>query len=310
MDRDKALRAYLVALVLYGTNGIVASYISGLDSTQVVMMRTMLGSLVLIPVFLLLGGRPSFSTHTRACALTALSGVFMGFCWMAMYEAYREIGVGMTSMLYCCGPAILMALTPVIFHERLTWNRVAGMALVLAGAVLLSLNGLGSGGSAWGYFCGVLTPLFYVVLIVLYKKAGPLDGTEAPTLQLLCSFLTVLVFLIIARDVPAGIDRDDLLPVLVLGFINTGVGCLLYFGSIRHLDAQTVAICDYLEPGSAVLFSVIILSEPIDAFRIAGLLLIIAGVLVGEVLGRRRAAVPEASSESNRYSYRRPPGQC
>ena len=55
---------------------------------------------------------------------------------MCLYEGYVRIGVGMASLLYYCGPVIVMVLSPLLFHERLTRAKLLGFAAVFA-AVLL-----------------------------------------------------------------------------------------------------------------------------------------------------------------------------
>ena len=44
------------------------------------------------------------------------------------------------------------------------------------------------------------------------------------------------------------IPQGDLVPVLLLGLVNTGVGCYLYFSAISRLQVQTVAQhCGFLD---------------------------------------------------------------
>ena len=79
------------------------------------------------------------------------------------------------------------------------------------------------------------------------------------------------------------IDTQSIIPILVLGFLNTGIGCYFYFLSIGKLPVQTVAICGYLEPLSAVVFSVIFLKETMLPIQIFGAVLIIGGAILGEI---------------------------
>ena len=55
---------------------------------------------------------------------------------MCLYEGYVRNGVGMASLLYYCGPVIVMVLSPLLFHEQLTHAKLLGFAAVFA-AVLL-----------------------------------------------------------------------------------------------------------------------------------------------------------------------------
>ena len=71
---------------------------------------------------------------------------------------------------------------------------------------------------------------------------------------------------------------------LALGFVNTGIGCFLYFSSLSMLPVQTVAVCGYLEPLSAVLFAALLLGEKMTALQITGGICIIDGAMIGELM--------------------------
>jgi drug/metabolite transporter (DMT)-like permease len=64
--------------------------------------------------------------------------------------------------------------------------------------------------------------------------------------------------------------------------VNTGIGCYLYFSSISNLPVQTVAVCGYLEPLSAVLFAVVFLHESMTLLQTVGAVLILGGAVYGE----------------------------
>ena len=65
--------------------------------------------------------------------------------------------------------------------------------------------------------------------------------------------------------------------------LNTGAGCYFYFSSIGNLPVQTVAVCGYLEPLSAVIFSGIFLKETMLPVQMAGAVFIIGGAVYGEL---------------------------
>ena len=83
-----------------------------------------------------------------------------------------------------------------------------------------------------------------------------------------------------------------------LGVINTAIAFHLYFSSIGRLPVQRVAVCGYLEPLSAVAFSVILLHEAMTPTRALGACLIVGGALMAEVLGGRIAGGREASGRT------------
>ena len=82
---------------------------------------------------------------------------------------------------------------------------------------------------------------------------------ENAALQVTASFLTVTAFLVGSGEWPFAVISGDWPWILTLGLVNTALGCYLYFSSIQQLPVQTVAVCGYLEPLSAVGFSVVLL---------------------------------------------------
>ena len=72
--------------------------------------------------------------------------------------------------------------------------------------------------------------------------------------------------------------------ILVLGLVNTGIGCYLYFSPLSKLPVQTVAVCGYLEPLSAVLFAALLLGEKMSALQYIGAVCIIGGAMIGEII--------------------------
>ena len=74
---------------------------------------------------------------------------------MFLYEAYQQIGVSLSSLLYYCGPVIVMILSPIIFREKLTSPKLLGFATVLVGIFLVNGHAVGSS-NTWGFFCGAM----------------------------------------------------------------------------------------------------------------------------------------------------------
>ena len=97
---------------------------------------------------------------------------------MFLYEAYQQIGVSMASLLYYCGPVIVMVLSPLLFRERLTAPKLAGFLIVLADIVLVNGRAALGGGSAWGLLCGGLSAVLFAALL-LGEKLSPVQGIGA-----------------------------------------------------------------------------------------------------------------------------------
>ena len=272
----QAFIKYLLALLLFGTNGIVASRIS-LSSYEIVYLRTFIGSLFLIAMFLLSGHKITFYHHKKDFIFLILSGMAMGGSWMFLYEAYTQIGVSIASLAYYCGPIIVMILSPLLFKEKLTSGKILGFICVLAGLFLVNGRVLKSTDSPWGFICGIASALMYALMVIFNKKASSVKGLENSTVQLTVSFLTVALFVGMKQGFLIQIPSGSLLPIIFLGLVNTGIGCYLYFSSLSRIPVQTISVCGYLEPLSAVCFSAIFLKEQLSLLQFIGAILILGG---------------------------------
>ena len=277
---------YIFALLLFGSNGIIASLIH-LSSYEIVLLRTLIGSLLLIAIFFIAREKLTFYKYKTQSIFLAVSGIAMGTSWIFLYEAYDEIGVSLASLAYYCGPVIVMILSPFLFGEKLTRIKVCSFLVVLVGIFLVNGTAFENGVSLWGLACGLLSAICYSLMVMFNKKANDITGLENSMLQLFVAFLTVAIFVGIKQGYRMEIDTQSIIPILVLGLLNTGIGCYFYFSSIGKLPMQTVAICGYLEPLSAVLFSVIFLKETMLPIQIIGAVLIIGGAMLGEYRKRQ-----------------------
>lgn len=273
---------YILALLLFGSNGIVASHI-GLTSYEIVLLRSLLGSLLLIVLFFVSGHRVSAFRHKKDMLFLALSGVAMAADWLLLFEAYAQIGVSLGMQINYCGPAIVVAFSPLVFRERVSRQKLAALIAAIVGVFFISgqaaLEGIGS----WGLLCAGLSAFAYAAMVICNKLAKQVTGMENSVLQLLFTFITVAVFVVCKQGLRMEIAAEDWLPILWIGLLNTGAGCCFYFSSIGRLPVQTVAICGYLEPLSAVVFSVIFLRETMLPLQILGAVLIIDGAIWGEL---------------------------
>lgn len=285
--KDKDFYKYILSNLLFGFNGVAASYLV-FSSTQIVLLRTLIGSLTLVALFLIGGGKFTFPQKKGQSLFLVLSGIAMGTSWMFLYEAYDRIGVSIGTLLYYCGPVIVMMSSPVFFRERLTAGALIGLLTVLVGVFLINGGAVYGGMDLVGLVCGLLSAVTYAVMVICNKKAKDISGLENPTLQLIVSFLTVAVFVAVRGELGMRITAGDLLPIAVLGILGTGIGCYLYFSSIGKLPVQTVAVFGYLELVSAVVFAAVFLKESMHPLQWIGGALIVGGAVLGERLGKRK----------------------
>lgn len=137
-----------------------------------------------------------------------------------------------------------------------------------------------------------MSALMYSIMVSMNKKAQKITGISNATLQLIVSFLTVAAFVFFKQGFIVNLRNANWLAILILGIVNTGIGCYLYFSSLSQLPVQTVAICGYLEPLSAVLFSALLLHETLLPIQIIGAICILGGAVCSELFSKPSQPFP------------------
>jgi len=276
------LLKYLSSVLIYGSNGIVANYID-LASYEIVFMRGVISVIFLLSVFKLTGGTFTFLQHRKDFLYLMTSGLSMGISAMFLFEGYREAGVGVTTLLFYCGPVFVMALSPIMFGEKLTKKVLLGFGVVFLGQVLVNGQVVLEGGNLWGIFCGVMSAVTYVPMVSVGKKCAAITGMEKATFQLIFAMIPATVFLLLTRGFPVSVPAGSWPALLLLGVFNIGIGTYLFYTSINFLPIQTVAVCGYLEPLAAVILSAVLLGEQMTLLQIIGAVLIIGGAIFCEL---------------------------
>lgn len=282
MSRSKSLIFFIASMVIFGTNGLIVANIS-LGSAEIVLMRTFLGSLFLLAIVLV---KRSFSfADLKADLIPAtIGGAALGLNWVLLFSAYRSAGVGLSTLTYYCGPIIVLALSPVLFKEKLTWNKLLAIAAVAVGMFCITGDIEPGSDVQTGILFGGGAALLYASLIVANKRVKRLSGLNCAMYELIVAFFVVLIYLLASNvKLPVVPAAEDIVWVLVIGLVNTGLAYYLYFSSLQKLPGQTVALVCYIDPLTALLVSGAFLGEKLLGVQIAGAVLILGGACLGEL---------------------------
>ena len=282
MNRSKSLISFIASMVIFGTNGLIVANIS-LGSAEIVLMRTFLGSLFLLAIVLV---KRSFSFADLKADLVpaTIGGAALGLNWVLLFSAYRSAGVGLSTLTYYCGPIIVLALSPVLFKEKLTWNKLLAIAAVAVGMFCITGDIEPGSDVQTGILFGGGAALLYASLIVANKRVKRLSGLNCAMYELIVAFFVVLIYLLASNvKLPVIPAAEDIVWVLAIGLVNTGLAYYLYFSSLQKLPGQTVALVCYIDPLTALLVSGAFLGEKLLGVQIAGAVLILGGACLGEL---------------------------
>lgn len=271
---------YILSLLIFGTNGLYVAHIS-LESSQIVLMRTLMGGLLLNCLVLAFGGfdKQSLRQDWRPILL---GGTALGLNWVTLFEAYKLLNVSLATLIYYVGPILVLLFSPILFNEKLTGRKILSVFIVAIGLICISGSIVVTGMNLTGLLLAVASALLYAGLIVFNKHITHTNGLQTAAMELDVAFVVTLAYTLWTAGIPQITGRD--LPyIALLGFINTGLAYLLYFSSIQKLSGQSITLISYLDPVSALLFSALLLQEIMTPVQLLGAVLIIGGAMLGEI---------------------------
>ena len=210
---------------------------------------------------------------------------------ICFWESIKTLDTSIAVLLFYTYPALTMLLDRILFKRAIRPASVLCVAVILAGAALITLPGLKSGtidprGLAWA----IPSPLIYVLYLaansVLLRRHKPLTGAISLYLGMALTFGAAC--LAQGLDVPAAPDIW-----LVILFVALGPGALtitLFAYSVPRLGPSSYAIIANLELVTVVAVGVTLLGELVTPARAAGGALIVAGIVGYGLLPRREPA--------------------
>lgn len=208
-----------------------------------------------------------------------------------IFAGQTVLGAGLAAVLNATTPfwTIIIANT-VTSDEKLSWNKLAGVLLGVAGTAVMIGPGLlaGVGGPVWAKFALVGAALSYAVALMVARRFKGMPPTIVATGQLTASTIVMIPVALLTVDAAALLSVSGGVWAAVLGIalLSTAYGYLLYFTLIARAGATNASLVTLVVPVSAMLLGATFLGERLEWFEIGGMALIALGLLTidGRVL--------------------------
>lgn len=294
-----AFGALTFAAVAWGGSIVAQKWALGsLSVVEISLLRGVGALALLVPLWWWQEGKTTRFTWSDLAIFWALSLGVLGNHLLTLFGLrYVEAAVG--GVIIGAAPAITALLSALLLRD-LPFRAVAlGCAVSFGGVALVSSEGSSGGAGANPWLGGVLVVLAQVCW-ALYSIGGRhiMERFSPLTVN-----WTTLAFSLLPqipllwtdqKAMAAGMDSvvpSAWLAVTFLIIVPTALGQQAWLYGVKGVGPSRAGIFINLIPVSALLLSVLILGETIDAIKIAGIALILAGVwLVNRQSARHVAA--------------------
>jgi len=226
--------------------------------------------------------------HGIQWARSALLGLLnVGGFFLLLYIAAQLLPTSVASSIMAASPLVLALFAWALAGQQPTARMFAGAAIGILGVLLLVAGGVGAI-EPWGVAASVTGLVSSSIGFVLTKRWG---ATAAPVAesawQLMAGGLMLLVVAIVVEGPPPVLDAGGWLGVAYVTLIATALANVAWFYGLEHLKAGTVGIIGLLNPVTGVLLGVLLGGEVLALPQLAGILLVLAGIVIGQQRMRR-----------------------
>lgn len=275
----------IVSMVIFGTIGIFVRYIP-LSSGVIACVRGIVGVLFLLLIVALKKKRISGKAIRKNLIPLGISGVALGANWILLFEAYRYTTVATATLCYYLAPVFVVLASAAVLREKLTAKKILCVLCALTGMVLVSgvaESGVPTFAELRGVLLGTAAAVLYATVVLLNKKITGISANDRTIVQLGITAVILLPYILLTENVAAiSLEPVEIVLLIVVGVVHTGVAYALYFNSIRSLRAQTAAMFSYIDPVVAIILSGVLLAEPMGIYGVVGAVLILGSAWVSE----------------------------
>ena len=285
MEKTSSKIYYIISLVIFGTIGVFVKFIP-LSSGEIALYRAVLASLMLLIFLLATKQKIIFKNIKSQLPLLFISGAFIGFNWIFLFEAYNYTTVSVATISYYFAPVLVTLVSPIIFKEKMTAKNIICFIFSTIGLVLITgIGDLSSGKSHLiGVAFGLGAALLYASIIIINKLIKNVQGVTRTFIQFVSAIVVLLPYVALTSGFNIStLNANGLIVLLIVGLVHTGVTYCMFFSSLKDLKGQQVAILSYIDPLVAVLLSVVALGEKLTLLQALGGLLVLGFALINEI---------------------------
>lgn len=276
--------AYLTVIIIWSTTPLAIKWSAlGTGFAFAVMARMGIG--VVLAALIVAAWRVGFPMHRKARQTYLAGGLGLFGAMSFTYWGAQFITSGLVSVLFGLAPLMTSLMAALVLKENaLSPDKVAGMALGLAGLyiVFLAESGLGGPNALVGMAALLLAVFIYSASLVWVKRIGD----DSPPLAITTGTLAVsmpmflLVWALAGGEVPHAVPARAGAAIVYLGVFGSVLGFALYYYIIKHMDTGRVALITLITPVLALLLGIVLNGEVVSVRVWLGAALIVLGLSV------------------------------
>jgi drug/metabolite transporter (DMT)-like permease len=278
----------LAAGSLWGTIGLFATLLSrmGMGAAPVAFFRLLSATIMLALILLVKGRGPGLFRVSRRGLISCM---LVGFVSQALYNvaymnAIEQGGMATAAVFLYTSPVYVAIMSRILFHEPLTGNKLAAIAINIAGCILTVTGGDFSDMkvSAFGIVMGILAGFMYALLPILSRTGA--DEEDPFTAAFYGQAFGALLLFFLVRPyngVGTEFSLQMLLVFIGFGIVPSAMGYIVYYGGISKIvETSRIPVLASVECVVAAIIGLIVFGQRLNIATIGGIALVLLSISI------------------------------
>ncbi|QBK24661.1 DMT family transporter [Ureibacillus thermophilus] len=286
----------LFAAVLWGTTGTTQTFLQeGISPIAVACVRSAIGGGVLLIAVLFMR---KIHLKTWSWKWTVMAALAIALFQCLFFTSIRFTGVAVGTVVTIGSSPVFSGCIEWLFFKRRP-TRVWGIATILAiiGCILL----FASRGETTIHPLGILLALCAGMMFAIYTNCSKqLTEREETLPSVAMTFILCALFLLpFSQDgVTWVFEGQNFLPMLFMGLFATSLAYIFYLSGLEKISSSSAVTLSLAEPLTAAMLGVFFVGEYLSPMSWVGVLLLLGGIIVLTIGGRKASRENEVSEET------------
>ena len=295
------LKGYLFALVSALTYGMIPLFMIPLKKWGFFSVDTALFYRFLIAAILILGylvfyQKESVKINLKEGIIFSILGLFYALSAEFLFIAYDFLSPGIASTIFFIYPIMVALILGIFFKEKITLATTISLIVVVVGVAVLSIkpknnndkDDFGINSIYIGLFVSLLGALMYALYMIIVNKTKiKASGVKVSFYSMVFASLFFLVKTLVLGNSVAIPSLEIGTHLALFSLITTALSVVSLVYAIKYIGSTPTAIMGAVEPVVAVMISVGLFDENLTFSLIAGVIIIISGVLIDVVFNKK-----------------------
>ncbi len=262
----------LIAIFLWSSLGVVVR-LSGV-AIHVLIFYSLIISLIVQGIILSQKKYRKEIPDIKRLKYAVILGCFSLLNTFTYFYAFSHTTIANAVLTHYTAPIIVAFLAPLFLKEIVT-RKIILVIVIASTGLLIMLDGFSfREGHMAGIMAGLTSGLAYAIIIIFLRIQA--QNFNPLVLAFFSNAVIAILLVPFIREFP----MKALWSFLFMGIIHSTIAPILYFKGLQHVTANRAAVLGYLEPVSAIIFSMLFLNElPGLNSVIGGILIIFSGYL-------------------------------